>query len=95
MGNFIRMITGGKPKKKTPLVILANETELVFLEKRLDAINEAHKKAHEEVCKKYGKQHEDTWEKITDHLIEKGLIKHKDEQVEFNSGVLYKVEDEK
>lgn len=94
MDGFIKMVMGGKPKKKTPLVILAQETELVFLEKRINSIGEAHEKEHEEVCAKYRKQHDETWEKITDHLISKGLIKHKDEKLEFDSGVLYKLEDE-
>jgi len=93
MDGFIKMMLGGGDNAvKTPLVILSQETDLLFLEKRINAISDAHDKAHEEVCDKYRAQHLDAWGKLTDHLLEKGLIKHKDEKLEFKDGVLYKVE---
>lgn len=89
--DLIQALMGGR-HKKTPLVILSQETDLLFLEKRINAISKAHDKAHEEVCEKYRSQHEEAWGKITEHLISKGLIKHKDERLEFKDGVLYKIE---
>lgn len=91
--DFIKMIMGGRQQKKIPLVILSQETELLFLEKRLGKIREAHSAEHKATCEKYEKQTTEVWGKITDFLISKGLIKHKDEQVAFNDGVLYRLED--
>lgn len=92
MGIFNKII-GINNYNKTPLVILSQETDLLFLEKRIKSISEEHDRAHEEVCKKYQEQNKQAWEKITYHLIEKGLIKHKDERLEFKDGVLYKLEE--
>lgn len=90
--DIFKMLGGSPDYKKTPLVILSQETDLLFLEKRINAIGEAHDKAHEEVCIKFRTQHEEAWGKLTDHLISKGIIKHKDEKLEFKDGVLYKIE---
>ncbi|NRA76825.1 MAG: hypothetical protein HRU18_01345 [Pseudoalteromonas sp.] len=93
MDGFIKMILGGgQDIKKKPLAILSQETDILFLTKRLDRIKEEHEKAHEEVCEKFGKEADGVIDQLNELLINKGLIKHKDEKVMVTDGVLYKVE---
>lgn len=82
----------GIPKKRTPLLILSEETQILFLSKRLNSLEEEHSKAHKEICEKYNKQKNEIWEDIVDILKDRNIVQ-KNEELEFSDGVLYEVED--
>lgn len=92
MKNFIENLFFSN-RKKVPVAILKNHTDILFLTKQLDAIAEKATNDREAIEKKFHEEKDKIWEQISKLAVEKGFIDNVKDDLNFDDGVLFKYEE--
>lgn len=88
--NIIEHLLGGE-RKKNPICILRDHTEIMFLIKQVDAINKEFKRKVEELLDIANAESKIIWSDIESKLKDKDLIKTT-EGLSYKNGALYQDE---